>query len=238
MDIIRATPRKQGGFTMSIWRRFRDLTAASVNNVLDQAEDPVNMLNQFLRDMKQGIEEAEVAVAKQITLENEFKRQYMEVCDVVEKREEQALKALESGNEDLATRTLQEKREQQMNADTLKFQYENAKSIADELRQQLREMKEEFTRMQNKKNSLVARAEAAKVQKQISVATSRFGTQNIVNDFDRMSQKVSLMEAEAKARKELTEKPSSLDDELRALENDNIEEDLASLKAKLEKKKG
>ncbi len=42
---------------------------ASINDLLDKAEDPVKMLNQFLRDMEEDILEAETAVAKQIAIE-------------------------------------------------------------------------------------------------------------------------------------------------------------------------
>lgn len=98
---------------MGIFKRLRDLTMASINDLLDKAEDPVKMLNQFLRDMGEDIKEAEMAVAKQIAVEKRFKQQYEEAEEMVTKREEQALKALEAGNEDLARRVLQDKKEHQ-----------------------------------------------------------------------------------------------------------------------------
>jgi len=101
---------------------LRDLTAASINDLLDKAEDPVKMLNQFLRDMEADISEAEVAVAKQIAVEKKFKQQYEESEEMVTKREEQALKALEQGNEDLARRALQDKKEHQARYEELKKQ--------------------------------------------------------------------------------------------------------------------
>lgn len=129
---------------MGIFKRLRDLTMASINDLLDKAEDPVKMLNQFLRDMEQDIQEAEVAVAKQIAIEKKFKQQYEEAQEMVEKRSEQAMKALEQGNEDLARRALQDKKEHQERFDEMKRQYDMAKTNADRLRNQLAEMKEEF----------------------------------------------------------------------------------------------
>ena len=58
---------------MGIFKRLRDMTMASINDLLDKAEDPVKMLNQFLRDMEEDIMEAESAVAKQIAIEKKFK---------------------------------------------------------------------------------------------------------------------------------------------------------------------
>ncbi|WP_079908138.1 PspA/IM30 family protein [Paenibacillus sp. 32352] len=223
---------------MGIFKRLRDLTMASINDLLDKAEDPVKMLNQFLRDMEEDINEAEVAVAKQIAVEKKFKQQYEEAFEMVQKREEQALKALEQGNEDLARRALQDKKEHQTRYEEMKKQYDIARGNADRLRDQLQEMKDEFTKMKNKKDLLVARAEAAKAQKQINQAMSGFGTDNAAKGFDRMSEKVLQMEAEAEASNELRSKNRSLDDELDQLgKSDGVDDELAALRAKLAAKK-
>ncbi|MFD0697369.1 PspA/IM30 family protein [Paenibacillus sp. GCM10027628] len=223
---------------MGIFKRLRDMTMASINDLLDKAEDPVKMLNQFLRDMEEDILEAESAVAKQIAIEKKFKQQYEESEEMVAKRTEQAMKALEQGNEDLARRALQDKKEHQERFDELKHQYDVAKTNADQLRNQLSEMKDEFSKMKNKKDLLVARAEAAKAQKQINQAMTGFGTDNAAKGFDRMSEKVLQMEAEAQASGEIRAKSRSLDDELDQLgKSDGVDDELAALKAKLAEKK-
>ncbi|WJH34990.1 PspA/IM30 family protein [Paenibacillus aurantius] len=222
---------------MGIFKRLRDLTAASINDLLDKAEDPVKMLNQFLRDMEQDIMDAEAAVAKQIAVEKKFKQQYEEAEEMVQKRQTQAEKALEQGNEDLARRALQDKKEHQTRYDEMKNQYAIAKENADRLRSQLSEMKDEFNKMKNKKDLLVARAEAAKAQKSINQAMSGFGTDNAARGFDRMSDKVAQLEAEAQASNELRSSNRSLDDELSKLDqNDGVEDELAALKAKVANK--
>ncbi|GKS10806.1 PspA/IM30 family protein [Paenibacillus chitinolyticus] len=223
---------------MGIFKRLRDLTMASMNDLLDKAEDPVKMLNQFLRDMEEDIQEAEVAVAKQIAIEKKFKQQYEEAEEMVGKRTEQAMKALEQGNEDLARRALEDKKEHQTRFDEMKRQYDIAKTNADQLRNQLSEMKDEFSKMKNKKDLLIARAEAAKAQKHINQAMSGFGTDNAAKGFDRMSEKVLQLEAEAQASGELRSKGKSLDDELDQLgKSDGIDDELAAMKAKLAEKK-
>lgn len=219
---------------MGLFKRLRDLTMASINDLLDKAEDPVKMLNQFLRDMEEDIQEAEVAVAKQIALEKKFKQQVEEAQEMVSKRDEQALKALEQGNEDLARRALQDKKEHQSRYDELKRQYDIAKANADQLRAQLEEMKDEFGKMKTKRDLLIARAEAAKAQKQINRAMSGFGTDSASKGFGRMEDKVLQLEAEAEASGELRSKGRSLDDELSQLDkNDGVEDELAALKRKL-----
>lgn len=220
---------------MGIFKRLRDLTMASINDLLDKAEDPVKMLNQFLRDMEEDIMEAESAVAKQIAIEKKFKQQAEEAEDMVNRRGEQAMKALEQGNEELARKALQDKKEHQGRYDEFKRQYDIAKTNADQLRSQLSEMKDEFTKMKNKKDLLIARAESAKAQKQINQAMSGFGTDNAAKGFDRMTEKVLQMEAEAEASKEMRGSNRSLDDELDALDKGGsaVDDELAIMKAQL-----
>jgi phage shock protein A len=223
---------------MGIFKRLRDLTAASINDLLDKAEDPVKMLNQFLRDMEEDIMEAESAVAKQIAVEKKFKLQVDEAQEMVQKRQEQAVKALEQSNEDLARRALEDKKEHQIRFDEMSKQYAIAKTNADQLRNQLNEMKDEFNKMKNKKDLLVARAESAKAQKTINQAMSGFGTDNAAKGFDRMSEKVLQMEAEAQASGELRASNRSLDDELDKLGGGSVVDDeLAALKASIAAKK-
>lgn len=219
---------------MGVFKRLRDMTMASINDLLDKAEDPVKMLNQFLRDMEEDILEAEAAVAKQIAIEKKFKQQVEESQDLVSRREEQALKALEQGNEDLARRALQDKKEQQAKLDEFTNQHTIAKTNADRLRNQLDEMKDEFNKMKSKKDLLVARAEAAKAQKTINQAMSGFGTDNAAKGFDRMSEKVLQLEAEAEASSEIRSSNRSLDDELSQLDKTGgVEDEMAALRAKL-----
>ncbi|MDF2936960.1 MAG: PspA/IM30 family protein [Paenibacillaceae bacterium] len=223
---------------MGVFKRLRDLTMASINDLLDKAEDPVKMLNQFLRDMEEDIQEAESGVAKQIAIEMKFKQQVDEAEDMVQKRTEQAMKALEQGNEDLARRALEDKKEHQNRFDELKIQYTTAKTNADQLRSQLAEMKDEYNKLKNKKDLLIARAEAAKAQKQINQAMSGFGSDNAAKGFDRMSEKVLQMEAEAKASSELRGSNKSLDDELDSLgAGSGVDDELAVMKAQLAAKK-
>lgn len=222
---------------MSIFKRIRDVSMAAINDLIDKAEDPVKMLNQYLRDMEDDIADAEIGVAKQIAIEKKFRHQYEEAQEMVEKRGEQAVMALEAGNEDLARRALQDKKAHQAKVDEFKEQYENAKSNADHLRKQLSEMKSEFEKMKNKKDTLVARAEAAKAQKQINQAMSGFGKNGGAKGFERMSDKVMQLEAEAEASRELRGSNQSLDDELAALSQDNVEDELAALKAQIAAKK-
>lgn len=221
---------------MALFKRVRDITAATVNDMLDKAEDPVKMINQFIRDMEEDIAEAEVSVAKQIAMEKRFKEQMDETAALVEKRQEQAVKALELGNEDLARKALQDKKDQQEKLDLYTSEYNKSKALADDLRQKLDQMKDEFGKMKNRREMLVARADSARVQKQINRAMGNFSTDSASRGFARMEEKVAQLEAEAEASEELKSPSKSLDDELKKLDDPGVEDELAALKAKIASK--
>ncbi|MXO79847.1 PspA/IM30 family protein, partial [Paenibacillus sp. OT2-17] len=85
---------------MGIFKRMKDMTRASVNEVLDKVEDPIIMLNQYLRDMEAEIHEAEVTVAKQMANERRMKQRLEEAVRVSNEREKQAESALRNGQEE------------------------------------------------------------------------------------------------------------------------------------------
>ncbi|MCY0875218.1 MAG: PspA/IM30 family protein [Firmicutes bacterium] len=220
---------------MALFKRIRDITAASVNDMLDKAEDPVKMINQFLRDMESDIADAELSVSKQIAMEKRFKEQRDEAAALVEKRQEQAVKALELGNEELARKALQDKKEQQERLDTFTQEHDKALVLSESLRQKLDEMKDEYTKMKGRREMLVARADAAKVQTQINHAMGSFNSDSASRGFARMEEKVMQMEAQAEASNELHGGHQSIDDELRSLDS-GVDDELAALKAKLAQK--
>jgi phage shock protein A len=218
---------------MALFKRVRDITAANVNDLLDRAEDPVKMINQFVRDMETDINEAEVSVAKQIAMEKRFEEQKNEAAALVAKRQEQAEKALEIGNEELARKALQDKKDQQAKLDLYTSEYEKAKELADELRKKLDDMKDQFNKMKAKREMLIARADAAKVQTQINHAMGNFTTDSASRGFSRMEEKVSQMEAQAEASGELSGSSKSLDDDFKQLGDSEVDDELAALKAKV-----
>jgi phage shock protein A len=223
---------------MTLFKRLRDITLANINAMLDRVEDPVKMLDQYLRDMEMDLQDAEVAVSKQIAIEMKLKQQYEEAQQLVSKREQQALQALEAGNEDLARRALVDKKAVSEKAADLKLQHEAAAKTAAELREKLGQMRDQVAEMKHKRESLKARAEAAKAQKQINQAMTGFGVDNAAKGFARMEEKVMQLEAEAEASKQVYGTARSLDDEFKELQKNNssaIDAELEALKAKLKK---
>src|SRR3954471_17379529 len=94
---------------MGVFSRIKDMTKASIHEVLDKVEDPIVMLNQYLRDMEEEIAQAEVTVARQIANERKLKGRLDEAVRFTAQREEQAKEALKSGQEAAARQALEQK---------------------------------------------------------------------------------------------------------------------------------
>ncbi|WP_026560023.1 PspA/IM30 family protein [Bacillus sp. J37] len=218
-----------------LFKRVKTVVDSELNALLDKAEDPVKMLDQFMRDMETDIREAESAIAKQIANEKMLQKKFEDTGKMVQKRDEQAIKAIEAGNDDLARRALEDKKIHQQTLDTLKESYERAKLDSDTLRKKLDEMKAEYNEMKLKKDSLKARAESAKTRTKINRTLSGIGSDESKRGFERMEEKVLQYEAEAETSEDMRSSNKSLDDEFDALENNDIDDELAALKKKLGK---
>ncbi|WP_232696754.1 PspA/IM30 family protein [Brevibacillus daliensis] len=220
---------------MSFFKRLRDVTMSNLYAMIEKAEDPIKMTDQYLRDMQEDLEDAEKAVAAQIALEKKFKALYEEQAALVQKREEQAHIAAQAQNIDLARRALEEKKSATEKMNEYKAGYEQNKQSADNLRLQLEDMRKQVVELKNKRETLAARVNAANAQKNINKSMSGFNNNSAMSGLKRMEEKALQLEAEAEASGEIYKKKTSFDDEFAELQKDKVVEDeLAALMKKYE----
>ena len=190
---------------MGIFSRLAQLIKSNINDLISKSEDPEKMLNQVVLDMNTQLVEAKKQVAASIADEKRLAKQAEQELANSAEWERRAMMALRAGNEQLAKEALSRKKEHDQLATTFKEQWQKQKDAVDKLKTALRLLNDKIEEAKRKKNVLVARKKRAEAQKAIQETMSGLKDQSAFETFDRMSQKIDQMEAEAEAGEELAE---------------------------------
>ena len=189
---------------MGIFSRLKTLVSSNVNDMISKAEKPEKMLNQLLIEMNEQLIESKKAVAMAIADEKKLEREAANQAAMAQEWERKAMLAVNAGKDDLAKEALLRKQEYDKAAAEYQKQWQAQKTSVDSLKESLRELQNKIEEAQRKKNLLVARAKRAEAQQKIqNTISSVSGNRSAFDAFDRMSQKVDQMEAQADAAKEL-----------------------------------
>lgn len=221
---------------MGIFGRIGTLLKANINDLVAKAEDPEKILNQLILDMKEQLIEAKKQVAVSIADEKRLKKQLDNELHMAREWEKKAMMAVRAGRDDLAKEALSRKQEHDSLAAEYKGHWEAQKAAADKLRDSLRQLNAKIEEAKRRKNLLIARQKRAEAQKTIQETMSGLNDTSAFDTFDRMSEKIEQMEAEAEASAELSAGFSG--DDL-ASKFDDLEQDhggdeaLSALKAKM-----
>jgi phage shock protein A len=220
---------------MGLFSRLKTLISSNVNDLINKAENPEKMLNQLLIDMNTQLIESKKAVAMAIADEKKLERETANQENLAQDWEKKAMLAVKAGKDDLAREALLRKQEYENAALEYRKQWEAQKAAVDKLKTSLRELQNKIDEAQRKKNLLIARAKRAEAQQKIqSTMSSVSGNRNAFDAFDRISQKVDQMEAQADAAKELDDfsADNDLEKKFKELEKSDDSADLLLLELK------
>ena len=84
---------------MGVITRFKDIMAANFNALLDKAENPEKMIDQYLRNLQGDLAKVKAETASVMAEETRAKRELDECTEQVNKMQSYAEKALRAGNE-------------------------------------------------------------------------------------------------------------------------------------------
>ena len=106
---------------MGILDRFTTIVKANINSLLDQAEDPAKMVDQYLSDMLESLAEVKKETAGVMAEETRTRARVEENAAEAEKYAALAKKALQAGSEEDA-RVFITKKQQRLPADKIKVE--------------------------------------------------------------------------------------------------------------------
>ena len=220
---------------MGVFDRIGRIIRSNISDLLDRAEDPEKVLQQIMVDMRQDLREAKLQVASAIRDQRRLETQYQESVSAADNWETRAVSAVGAGNDELAKEALKRKKVADQLKQGYKEQLDEQTESVHSLRNSLSALEVKIEEARRKKDLLIARQKRAHAQKAISETMSGMSKSGALAALERMEDRVRSAETRAEAATEV--EASSLEGRFAELENDDMDHELAKLKAKLAEKK-
>lgn len=224
---------------MGILSRFSDIISSNINALLDKAEDPAKMIDEYMRKATKDLAEVKKETAGVMAEESRTKRLVDDNAAQVAKYTDLAQKALMAGNEDDARVFLAKKQEMESAGAGLQTAYAAAHENAVKMRELHDKLVKDINSLNARRQTIKAKVAVAKTQDRVNkIGASADKMQGSIGAFERMEEKADRMLDEANAMSELN---SQAIDEAQELEekyrhsdvNASVEDELAAMKAQL-----
>jgi len=190
---------------MGVFNRISNMFRAKVNSTLDEMENPIELLDQKVKDMEEQLSKAKLNSAQIIgnvqTIKKNIDAAERESADFDSK----VKLALSKGNEDLAKRALEKKLDADKKTAALKESYDTAKTQAEALKKNLLSLEEEIQKTRQYRDEAAARYTTAKASEKVNEILSDVQTKSNSIQLDSIERKIQKTEAKANGLAELRE---------------------------------
>ena len=223
-----------------IIKRFSDIMSANLNALLDKAEDPEKMIDQYLRNLESDLGKVKAETASVMAEETKCKRELDECNADIEKMQRYAEKAIVAGNDNDARQFLEKKQQLVSKQTALQQAYDLAHGNAVKMKEMHDKLVSDMGELQSRRDAIRAKVAVAKTQERLNkVGSSVAGVSNNLSAFDRMEEKANRMLDEANAMSELNTTKDDVADLVAKYDEDSsntgVDDELAALKARLGK---
>ncbi|EHJ02034.1 phage shock protein A, PspA [Clostridium sp. DL-VIII] len=214
---------------MGIFSRMSNMIKAKVNNSLDEMENPVELLDQKLRDMDEQFNKAKLSSAQILGNVHEIEKKLETAKKESDDYDQKVKLALSKGNEDLAKRALAKKVETDKRISSLQASYDNAKVQADTLKANLRALEEEITKTRNYRDEAAARYANAEASQKVNEVLANVQTKSNSIQIDSIERKIQRKESLAQGLGELRDL-DDFDSEFKKLDEVDLDAELEKYK--------
>ena len=219
---------------MSILTRITTLISANINAMIDAAEDPEKMVEEYLRQMRTELSEARAATAMAMADETRLRSQYERAKNEAEDWQRKAELAVQRDDDELAREALLRRNNSQKLADTYNAQWEAQHDQVQELRSALAKLEAKISEAEAKKEQIIAKNRRAATQEAITSALQSVQGTTADSSLGRMEAVADERLAKAQAMAELSSQ--DLDSRFSDLESQSaVDSDLADLKKQMGK---
>lgn len=222
---------------MGILSRFGDIISANINELLDKAEDPAKMVDQYLRDAKEDLAKVKQETAAVMAEEKRCKRLLDDCNAEIAKYTDLAKKALTAGNEGDAKVFISRKQEAESRLVTAQQTYDVASANAAKMRQMYDKLVSDISALEARRNNIKATVAVAETQERMNrINDAAASSRGAIDNFARMEQKANEMLDRANASAELNIPSNStkdIEDKYSAGGGASVDDELAKMKAEL-----
>ena len=220
---------------MNLFDRAVRVAKANVNKVLEKMEDPEKVLNQAVEDLQKDLVTVRQSYAEVMATQKRMTSQKEQAETLANEWYSRAQLALGKGDEELAREALSRRQQQEATRESLESQLAIQEESLGKLFQSMTQLESKITEAKAMKDQYIARARTAKTATKVNdMLSSATGTTSM-DAFERMKEKVEMLESEAEVAGQLAGAPeASLDEKFKALEaGDAVGDELAKMKAML-----
>lgn len=214
---------------MSVFKRISNMFRAKVNNALDEVENPVELLDQKIRDMEESLNNAKLSSAQILGNVHEIRMKMESAKRESTEFDEKVKLAIVKENEELAKKALQRKLEADKTYESLKKSYDDASQKAEGIKEKLKELEGEIQKTRSYRDEAAARYNNAEASKKVNEILANVDTGSNKINIDDIERKIQRKEAMAEGLGEL-KCDTKLEDEFKKLEEIDLDEELAKYK--------
>jgi phage shock protein A len=225
---------------MGILARFKEIMSANINALLDKAEDPEKMIDQYLRDLEGDLVKVKSETASVIADERAAERKLKENEEEIAKMDNYARKAVTAGNDDEARAFLSKKSQLEKEREALSQQLDICKENSTKMREMTQKLEKDITDLKGRQATLKAKLKVAETKKKLSeVGASGNNAASRIDAINKLEEKAEHMMDEADALSELNQKAEDVNVDALTAKYDSVnadvavDDELAKLKAEM-----
>jgi len=214
---------------MGLLKRVSNIFKAKANDALDEVENPIQLLDQKIRDMEESLNKAKLSSAQILGNVHEIEKKMEEAKLESNDFDEKVKLALSKGNEELAKKALEKKLEADKMYTSLKVSFDDSSKKGEAIKIKLQELKEEIDKTRNYRDEAAARYNNAEASKKVNEILANVDAGSNKINLDDIERKIQKKESIAEGLEDLRE-DNSLDKEFEKLNQIDLDEELKKYK--------
>lgn len=232
---------------MNIFKRLFKIGKAEIHSVIDSFEDPINMTEQGIREMKEQLSESIESLAQlkalAIRKKNEVQAEdqsakdyYNKAVMIIQKAENSEIDTAEADR--LAKEALKKQGIAHENSQKLDKEYQKLHNDSEKMQGNINTLKSNISKWENELKTLKARVQVSEATKDINKKMTFIETGSTVSMLEKLKERAEQQEALAESYNDISNASKTADEEIDSFVNNadrQAEDALKKIKETLKK---